>query len=187
MPKIKNIIYYLIPLLAILVSLVYFVILPSYTEISRINTEINDQLTVLMGKKVGGDIKDNLSNFFKVKDELSNSAVFIKKGEELNFITEIEKLADIYQINQTPNIGKPEKEGGSVFLPVELTLNGDFIKILKFINDLDKLNYYLIVNSMDLSANEVSGGISRSDFYMPGKNLGNAIIKISGKVYYEEN
>lgn len=188
MVKIKSTIYYLIPLLAIVGGLCYFVIWPFYNEIKRINAEINNRLSSLEGKELKiNNIKENLADLAKIKDELAKKNIFIKKGEELSFIQEIERLADKYQIEQIPNIGTPQKESDESFLPVKITLFGEFDKILKFVNELDKTNYYLIVNLVNLTASDIAlSPTSRSDFYLPAKFSGNLTVEISGKIYYEQ-
>jgi hypothetical protein len=186
MVKVKNIIYYFIPLLAIVAGLIYFVILPCYFEIQRINFDVNSELLTLeRAKSPASDVKEGLVNFLKVKDNLTNFKISIKKGGELTFIQEMEKLADQSQVDLTLNIGQPQKEENDNFLPVQLTMIGDFKKISKFCNELDKSNYYLLVDSILLTASETIGGFSRADFYLPTENLGNLTVKIFAKIYYE--
>lgn len=188
MAKIKSTIYYLIPLLAIIGGLCYFVIWPFYGEIKKINADMNDELFSLEGKKLKtNNIKEGLTDLNKIKDELSKTDIFIKKGDELSFIQEIEILADKYQIEQIPNIGTLQNEGSESFLPIKITLFGEFDKILKFINELDRTNYYLIVSLVNLTASDIaSGPTSRSDFYLPTESSGNLTVELSGKIYYEQ-
>lgn len=156
--------------------LIYFIILPTIQDIKKISDAVYAERVDLEKKYMRGQLlKKTLEDFEKIKPEKEKLAsIFINPGKELEFITALEKIAGRYNLKQ--NIQLPtisEKIGEKTYypLPLEVVINGDFIEILKYLKDLERLNYYFNIASINISLDEKNSE----------KKSVNAIL--NGKIY----
>lgn len=156
--------------------IVYFIILPTIQDIKRISDAVYIERIDLEKKYVRGQLlKKTLEDFEKVKPEKEKLAsIFIKEGKELEFITALEKIAAGHNLEQSIQLqtairGKGEKNLYPLLLAVGI--NGDFIEILKYLKDLEKLNYYFNIFSLNIG--------------LAAKNSENKAVNaiLTGKIY----
>ncbi|MCG2691067.1 hypothetical protein L6249_03335, partial [Candidatus Parcubacteria bacterium] len=85
--------------------------------------------------------------------------VFINQNQELAFITALEETANKNNINQNINLDLSSGAKNNKYdkIPLKLTTQGNFINQFNYLRDLERLNYYLNIKSLDLSA---GGGAS---------------------------
>ena len=81
--------------------------------------------------------------------------MYIKKGEELNFITDIENISDARGLEQkitrvNTNTGGNNENLETLTLDVRLT--GGFTQIMEFLSDLESLKYYFNVSNISFSS-----------------------------------
>ena len=79
----------------------------------------------------------------------------IVRGEELDIITELESLAQQHQLDQTLNAAfsdaksaAPNKPALPEYYEFAFLINGSFSKEIDYLNALEKLPYYIIVNNI---------------------------------------
>ena len=142
------------------VIIIYFIILPTIKDIKKISDDVYTERVDLEKKYLRGQLlRKTIEDFEKIKPEKDKlTSVFIIEGEELNFITDLEKIASSYDLEQNLDLqpNKNEINGFYYSLPLEIKIQGGFIEILKYLHDLDKLNYY--INLSSITINTDTGG-----------------------------
>lgn len=134
---------------------VYFIILPTIQDIKKISDGVYNERMDLEKKYLRGQLlKKTIENFEKVKPEKDRlSSIFIKEGEELKFITKLEEIAAFHNLKQDLGL-QAVKDGGSGFhsVPSGVSVQGEFINILKYLKDLQQLNYYFNIFSITINS-----------------------------------
>lgn len=155
--------------------IVYFIILPTIQDIKKISDAVYAERMDLEKKYIRGQLlKKTLEDFEKVKPEKEKLAsIFVSQGKELEFITALEKIAAVHGLKQSIQLQPTAGKKGEKLYPLllEVTTNGDFIEILKYLKDLEKLNYYFNIFSLNLG--------------LDAKNSSNKAINaiLTGKIY----
>jgi Tfp pilus assembly protein PilO len=155
MTKQKRKIYYLIAGVTVLAVIVLvFIIIPTVNRIKTLNTEIYNQRLDIETRYLLSHGPERNINIAKIKDDEEKlSSLFIKNGSELEFITSIENAAQAnnltQQIRLQPANAKITETIESV--PMSVSLRGNFADILKYIQSLEKLNYYINISSINLN------------------------------------
>jgi len=85
--------------------------------------------------------------------------IVIQKGKEVPLIKDLEKIAKknnlVQQIKLTP---QPTKNGEKIAKKqkIIITLSGDYINTLKYLNELEKSKYYILVHGMNVTTGDNS-------------------------------
>jgi len=156
----KRITIYIVIVLAITSIIVYFVILPTVTDIKKISDAVYAERVDLEKKYLRGQLlKTTIENFEKIRPEKEKLAsIFIAEGEELKFITALEKVAASHNLAQTLSL-QALKEGEEIKdfyypLPLKITSQGKFTDILRYLKSLEQLNYSFNISSITISPNQ---------------------------------
>lgn len=142
-------------------GLIYFIILPTMKDIEETAAQIESQRTDLDKKYYKSkSAKQSTKSLKAIEGDVEKlDRIFIGKNQELAFITALEEIANKNNINQNINLdlssGAKNNKYGKI--PLKLTTQGNFINQFNYLLDLEKLNYYLNIKSLDLSA---GGGAS---------------------------
>lgn len=147
--------------LAIILSLIYFIVRPTVKEIKTMSRAIEAQREDLEKKYVKGQsLKKLTENLNKIEPKLELlNQIFINKNRELEFIASLENEANNNQISQKINLSAPQtiKNKDFQIINLQLSTGGKFIKQLKYLMDLESLNYYINIKSLELSASPAGG------------------------------
>jgi Tfp pilus assembly protein PilO len=139
----------------VILSLIYFIVIPTVREIKTMGDSIEAQREDLEKKYIKGQSLKKLNeNLNKIEPKLELlDQIFINKDRELEFITSLENEANNNQINQKINLSALEKTENQNFKKTNLQLftKGNFIKQLQYLADLEKLNYYINIKILELS------------------------------------
>lgn len=142
--------------LIIILSLIYFIVLPTVKEIKAMSSAIEAQREDLEKKYIKGQsLRQLTENLKEIEPKLELlDQIFINKNRELEFITSLENKADNNQINQKINLSPPQatKSQGFQKIGLQLSAAGKFIKQLRYLMDLESLNYYINIKSLELSS-----------------------------------
>ncbi|OGY47433.1 MAG: hypothetical protein A3J65_04780 [Candidatus Buchananbacteria bacterium RIFCSPHIGHO2_02_FULL_45_11b] len=156
--------------------IVYAIILPTIQDIKKISDAVYAERMDLEKKYIRGQLlKKTLEDFEKARPQKEKLAsVFVNQGKELEFITALEKIAadqGLKQNIQMPAATGKKSEKNLYSRLLGITVNGDFIGILKYLKDLEKLNYYFNISSLTVG--------------LDGKNPGNKAVNaiLTGKIY----
>lgn len=139
-------------------GLCLFVIWPTMARLQKDKMEIyaeKQNLKELLEK--GNSIEQNRRNLDKVLTEKSRiDMVFLQVGQELNFITDLESKAKENAVSQIIDFNNDDfletKETVKI-VPLHLEIKGSLQNILTYINALEKLNYYININKINLGRN----------------------------------
>jgi len=143
-------------LLIIILSLIYFIVIPTVKEIKAIGNNIEAQREDLEKKYIKGQsLRQLTENLKKIEPKLELlNQIFINKNRELEFITSLENEAGKNQVNQEISLDSPQATENQDFQKINLQLStkGTFIKQLKYLMDLESLNYYINIKLLELSS-----------------------------------
>lgn len=138
----------------LLIILVIFIIYPAIGEIHRINNQITEERIKLERKLDMGlnikNIKADLENIQQSESILD--MIFIKKNHELEFITELEQVAETSDVslNINPDFSNQEEENLYV-VPLQFSISGNYHSILNFIQDQESMPYYYNIDLIIIS------------------------------------
>ncbi|NUM25165.1 MAG: hypothetical protein HUU49_00905 [Candidatus Buchananbacteria bacterium] len=134
----------------------YFIILPTINDIKKISNDVYLERLDLEKKYLKGQLlKKTMEDFEKIKPEKNKLAnIFIKEGKELEFITALESISSQYKLEQTLKLGTKQDQGSGTYhaVPLEIVVKGTFVDTLKYLNELEKLNYYYSISSIALGS-----------------------------------
>lgn len=155
----RKIIISLIIFLIAISSIIYFIILPTINEIKRISNDIYFERVDLEKKYQRGQLlRVTIKNFEAIKPEKSKlESVFISEGKELEFITSLEKIANDNNLNQEIKLQEKiikKQENNYYPLSLAISINGEFINTMKYLQSLEKLNYYFNISAMTINTDE---------------------------------
>ena len=156
----RKIALYIIAVLIVTSLIIYFVILPTINDIKTINQAVYNEKLDLEKKYLRGQLlRKTIEDFEKIKPEQDKiNSIFIKQGNELEFITALENIAANYNLEQKLSLRSdlPADSGIYYPLPLEISIRGNFINILKYLNDLEKLDYYFNIAELAVTAGQAT-------------------------------
>lgn len=145
----------LVGFIVIILSLIYFIVIPTIREIEDMGKSIEAQREDLEKKYIKGQsLRQLTENLAKIEPKLEQlDQIFINKNRELEFITSLENEANKNQVSQKINLNAPEKVENDNFQKTDLQLitNGSFIKQMQYLMSLENLRYYINVKLLELS------------------------------------
>ena len=165
--------------LCLCIAISIFVIIPTLNDIKTMYENIEKQKAELEKKFQRGQfMKKIVSNYKEIEPSRPRlESIFVATGEELKFITDLEKVAQKHNIaepdfSKIPTKDDPNSKNDVLKkLPLEINLYQDYTEILGFINDLDLLNYYFNASSIMIESSKSKGlGVN---------------IKIIGEAYFK--
>ncbi|PIX92638.1 hypothetical protein COZ26_00745 [Candidatus Kuenenbacteria bacterium CG_4_10_14_3_um_filter_39_14] len=144
-------------------GLLWWLILPAVSAIGQNASQIHEQrekLDKLL--RQGQSIKENQKNVQAIKNEIGIlQKIWLKNGDELEFITDLENTAEKNNLQQTitfDNTKAIEKNGNKV-IPLELQLSGSLENILMHLAQIEAFDYY--INFQNIELTKQSGEISK--------------------------
>lgn len=151
----QKMIIYLTSVIFIISLIIYFIILPTIRDIKKMSDDIYAERVDLEKKYQRGQLlRKTVENFEKIKPEKDKlTSAFIIAGRELEFITTLENVASTHQLAQDIKFQRAQSEGVNTTFPspLELTVSkGSFTKILQYLKDLERLNYYFNISSINM-------------------------------------
>lgn len=133
-----------------------FIIYPSFKEIKEMSNEIYKQKEQLEKLYLAGQfLKPTQKQYEKIKPQTSElSKMFIIKNQELEIISALENIAsknnlkqkiDLEEPKENPATGKLENNPIRKYQPLTLNIQitGNYINFLKYLIDLETLDYYI--------------------------------------------
>ncbi len=169
----KKIIIIIILLPSTIAGIIYFVVISSINDIKRFKDEIETQRIDLEIKYKKGQSLKKLSEDLKtVKPLISElDKIFINEDNVLGFITTLEKIAGDNRISQNINLlsSKSFAKNGYKKTPLQITTSGEFIGQLNYLIDLEALDYYININSLELTSSDSPSSVPGGQ--AGGKNI----------------
>lgn len=155
----------------------YFIILPTVRDIQEINNQILTEKENLEEKFQKGQYLKKIAEDLKaIEPEVEKlKSVYVTKGEEIKFITQLESLSDKYHLDATFPILKEERAFGNglVGLDIEFHLNGRYPETVAFLTEIESLSYYIDISDVRIGSSGAKDGRVKS------------VLK--GKIYITKN
>ncbi|MBU1038659.1 hypothetical protein KKC17_00250 [Patescibacteria group bacterium] len=131
-----------------------FIIWPNIKTIFTLNQQImleRESLEMLYQR--GQKIRQTTAQYEKIKPTLEQfETMFIKPGDELTFVTTLEQVAKQNSVNQKINLAKTDdKLITNKSLNLQVQAIGQFNNLLNYLKDLEKLDYYLNLETVRFS------------------------------------
>ncbi len=142
------------------VAAVYFGIIPIANSIKSLRGEIVTQ-KVEMEKQLNQEKNSTIlsAKLKKIEPDLDTlSAAYINHNRELEFITALEGIARNNSVTQNIqlDVKNGKNSGNYEIIPLQININGKMGSILKYLIDLETMDYYISVNQLKLSSGNTS-------------------------------
>lgn len=152
----KNKIYlYLLAAIAITALVSFFIVIPAFDGITKAKAKIIQEKENLEEKlKLNIDLEKTKNDLSEIEMQMPVlQSIFIIKGQELAFVSNLEKLAQINNLVMNINSDfQGEGIGNDINqASLELNLIGDYSDIIKFIESIEKSTYYYTINNIDIA------------------------------------
>ncbi len=157
-PPKQKIIISLTIVIIILSSLMGFIILPGVNRIKDLSNQIFTQRIEL--EKIylrGQNIKKTLKQYQQIKPTVSliNNA-YIQSDRELDLFTALENLSENNNIVPNIKLTSTATEKHPKILPLQITLESNFINLMNYLIGLERLDYYLNISIIRINAGSVN-------------------------------
>ncbi len=151
--------------LSVTAAVIGFVTMPSVRAIRSLADQIYEQRLELEQLYHKGQLlKRTLKQYEEVKPAVHElERIYITRGEELNFITTLEGVADSSGTIQDIKLGAadPKSKAPSNKLPYQLTVEGNLTSLISYLGGLEGLDFYVNIDTLRFS---------RSSTYSSGRN-----------------
>lgn len=158
-------------------GLSYFVILPAQKDILATSEQIlNEKFEVEKRKYLANKAMSLKADLANVEPQLAKlNDVALNRSKELEFVTLMEGLASKNGVDQTLNLGTFTKLVGKYQKsPLTIEAKGNFTNIVRYINDIERLNIYVKLNEINM--------LGKND-EITSKNVS---LKINAETYWQE-
>ncbi|OGY50357.1 MAG: hypothetical protein A3J59_01150 [Candidatus Buchananbacteria bacterium RIFCSPHIGHO2_02_FULL_56_16] len=136
-------------------AVVFLIIVPTMRDIERISDDVYREIADLERKwERGQRLRETISNFEKIKAERSTlTRSFIVTGRELEFITTLEGLVADRRLTQNIQLQFEQavSRTGYEEIPITITLEGRFNRIMQYLDDLERLPYYVTFTAFNFN------------------------------------
>lgn len=184
---IGNIFVYLL----IIFSIIYFIIIPTTKDIKEIRDVIISQKIekerVLNREKNISNLSIKIKKIEPMIEKLDN--VFIDESKRREFISTLENIAQKSNVTNTSISPQNNKETTGIYetIPLTISATGKFDDIMKYLKELEKINYYINIQSFDITTtnNYIQ---NQKNSIMPDLNKSldpDLTIKINADTYWE--
>ncbi len=175
-----------IALLAVFNGVIFiFIIQPTIIDIKAFNDRIQMERVALENKYAS---RRNIKNIIADLKYASNGItpleekIVVKKGQEVSFVSSLEKIAEKNNLAQKIKIvpapdGNAKTKNLAVEQNISIALSGNYIDVLRYMNDIEKSIVYIIINSIGIT----SGGGDMNDNAI---STGNIKAYLEGYVYF---
>lgn len=142
--------------LAALAALGVFIIHPSIARIQTINQDIYQQEVYLEKLYLRGQlIKQVRAQLAEIGPFIEKMALgFVDPKESVKFIETLEKAARDFEILQKIDLRTEERIEKPIYeiMPTHLSLQGDFINLVRFLARLEEIDYYFNIDSISVTS-----------------------------------
>ncbi|MCG2693924.1 hypothetical protein L6259_01415 [Candidatus Parcubacteria bacterium] len=158
------------------VSIYFFIIQPTITDIKGFNDRIQVERIALENKYTNRrNIKNIIADVSEVEGQLSNieNKMIIKSGDEVEFISSLEKIASLNNLVQKISLRKTDEQEANLATRYNITINlaGDYIDTLKYLKDVETSDFYIIIYAVNVTSNKdkkadaASSGTVKTNLY----------------------
>jgi Tfp pilus assembly protein PilO len=143
--------------ITIIGGILYFLVWPAADNIKMIKSEAEGRRLELEKNYLKGkDLKVITGDLKTAEPQLEElRKIFVKKEKALDFINELEKIAQNNKLEQKIDLSPNEKDINGVCkeIPIQLLTGGNFSDQIKYLSDLEVLDYYISIQTIEMSLN----------------------------------
>ena len=147
-----------------IIAIIFLILYPLYGQINLQNEEIYDkkvQLAIYQQQR--SNIEKTQQDYNKIKNDISNiSKIFVNKDQILDLISALENIAATHSVVQNINLDPLLPSDSNNVIPLRISLNGNWLNLIQYLDDLEKLDYYVVVNDLNFTKNNESLNLSIS-------------------------
>lgn len=165
LPLVKKLLISLIILVIIILGICTTILYPTIKIIMSLGSEISEiQQEVEEKYDLSQKLRRSLQEIDQVEKNTSQYAkAYIRRGDELSIITALENMAIENNIDQTINItfveNQPtDKNALAQYYRISFVNNGYFSDQISYLDSLNKLPYYLIIQNINLEKRNKKAG-----------------------------
>ncbi|MFN3301789.1 MAG: type 4a pilus biogenesis protein PilO [Patescibacteria group bacterium] len=150
----KKMIIYLIIIVGLIFLSFFFLVRPNFLAVKNLSQRIEyEQKTLEELRLKGQTLAKTKKEFKEIEGEIPIlERFFLIEGEELNFITSLEEIAQKNNISQEINLGTKQNFKNSYkVMPVNLSLKGSFINFINYLREIEKLDFYFNIDSLNIT------------------------------------
>ncbi|MCH7492539.1 hypothetical protein IID19_03000 [Patescibacteria group bacterium] len=133
----------------IIISGIIFGILPLFSKIVNLNSEVDEkrvQLAIFQQERT--NLEQTQVDYAKISNDISKiSKIFIDSGNALDVFYTLEDVAALNLVSQDIKVNSGSS-GSNTTLNMDITLDCTWIQCLSYINDTEKLNFYLRIDNL---------------------------------------
>ncbi|XOU94798.1 MAG: hypothetical protein ACNFW9_01895 [Candidatus Kerfeldbacteria bacterium] len=154
----KKIIILTTTLSLIVVTICVFLLYPYYSEIQTQNTEIKDKrIQLAIYQEQRKNIDKTRTDLKKIeKDSNSLSLIFLEQEDILDFVDTLESISGKNNLEQNLELTNIESFQIDKNLMIGITLNGQWDDIMNYLNTLEILDQYVILDNLNFSKNGIN-------------------------------
>ena len=143
----------------IIVAIILGIILPTVKYIKNLNQETAALKEYLERKYENtANLRSSIKKIEEIKNVVNGySQYFFEPGDELYLITTLENIANKNKVNQkieNSNLDQPNQE----MVKMTLTINGEYERVLKYLADIERIDYFINIEKLQLAAASLKHG-----------------------------
>lgn len=142
-------------LIAVLVLVVLIFDIPLYKNISEIYQNLKMKKENFATQlNLGNSVEKSLEDYNKYHEQIPAFEELISKsGDELTLITNLEKLAQSHNLNQSLNLSSSKNQLTEQIetLQIGIDLIGNYQGMVNYIADLEKMNFKVLIKAINIS------------------------------------
>ena len=148
----------MVSLVIISIAIFIFIIQPTIIDIKTFDDRIQMERVALENKYTSRrNIKNIIADLKYVTDNMDPimNNIVIQKGKEVNFISDLEAIANKYNIVQKITInsaGVLDKDKIAERRNMTIVLSGKYTDVLKYVTDLEQSSLYVMIYGIDISS-----------------------------------
>ncbi|MBU1180120.1 hypothetical protein KJ885_04200 [Patescibacteria group bacterium] len=170
-------------LILILFGVLIFVLIiqPTIADIKAFNDRIQLERFAIENKytsrrnikNVAADLKEVTAKLLPLMN-----TIIIQKGKEVSFISSLEAIAEKNNLTQKIEITPLIQQSGEMAQRqnIAITLSGNYIDTIKYLNDLEQSEFYIIIYGMNIG--------SAKDKLSKAGSSGTVKTNLQGYVYF---
>lgn len=144
----------------IIFGLVYLVILPAIDNLQQNKMMINDKKNELEVKSFQMvDIKSYFNEYKNIESQLFIlDNILLNQEKSLNFINDLDQIAVKNNVIAKINLLQNKSKEISLYnrIPIVFSVEGDFSNLIKYLVDLETLDYYINIGSLEFVRDSMS-------------------------------
>lgn len=179
--------------LLLALAIYYFVVAKTTGDIKKlrgdiITEKINIEKNIAREKNMS-ELSDIVK---KIEPQMEKfSQIFINQNRELEFITQLENIANKNNIKQTLNLTPfnpsiNEDKNFYTKIPISIEANGTFNGLINYISEIEYLKYYININKIDINSSFSAKNTPKITLDSLGANSNkNFTITINATTYWK--